>query len=104
MFSDKDRAAQFVSGFNASQTLLGFFLLLPAMIALFYPSSVKELLFISVLLYFAARIIFIYKGFRIFYHNFSNLLYFILYLCSVEIIPVLLVLSGTFSLCRNIIS
>ncbi len=104
VFAEPKQSDQLLSGFNSSQTLLGFCLLLPAMSVLFYPSLTEALLCTSILLYLCARIIFIYKGFRIFYHNFSTLLYFILYLCTVEIIPALLVLNGIFSLCRILIS
>ena len=104
VFAEPEQADQLLGGFNSSQTLLGFCLLLPAMAVLFYPASAVALLCTSILLYLCARIIFIYKGFRIFYHNFSTLLYFILYLCTVEIIPALLVFNGIFSLCRILIS
>lgn len=94
VFSDKIGAGQWIKGFNASQILLGMALSIPALIALFYPEMASVMFFIAVLLYIIARVIFICKGFRIFYHNFNSLLYFILYLCTLEIIPVILVYSG----------
>ncbi len=104
VFSDKDSTAIWLRGFNASQMLLGATLLLPALALLFYPDAAEWIVAASVMLYLAARIIFIYKGFRIFYEKIGSLLYFILYLCSVEIIPVILLINGTFSLCCNLIS
>lgn len=104
VFTDATGASQWLKGFNATQALLGFLLLVPALAVLFYPAAALSLISISALLYILARIVFICKGFRIFYHNFSSLLYFILYLCTVEIIPVLLVYRGAFSLCRLLLN
>lgn len=104
VFSDKFSTSLWLRGFNASQAMLGALLLVPALAVLFYPSATKWLLIASVSLYFCVRLAFIYKGFRIFYQNFASLLYFILYLCSVEIIPLILLFNGTFSLCCNLIS
>ncbi|MDE6191621.1 MAG: DUF4271 domain-containing protein [Muribaculum sp.] len=104
VFFDKFSTSLWLRGFNASQILLGALLLVPALTVLFYPSATVWLLIASVLFYFCVRLIFISKGFRIFYQNFSSLLYFILYLCSVEIVPVILLFNGVFSLCCNLIS
>ncbi len=94
VFSDEIGTMQLVKGFNASQSLLGISLIIPASISIFYPDSAGAMFWIGIILYFIARVIFVCKGFRIFYHNFSSLLYFILYLCTLEIIPVILLYSG----------
>jgi hypothetical protein len=104
VFADKEMTEQLVNGFNSSQTLLGFLLLFPAMLLLFYPAVTEIMAVIGVIFYVLARFIFIYKGFRIFYSDFSSLLYFILYLCTVEVIPVILLIRGIFSLCCNYIN
>lgn len=93
-FSDKIGASQWVKGFNAAHSLSGLLIMIPSLATLFYPSSSPIMLFIGIALYFTARVIFICKGFRIFYHNFGSLLYFILYLCTLEIIPVIWIYSG----------
>lgn len=103
VFADKTDSRLWIRGFNASQVLLGWTLVLPALAVLFYPSTIDYLLPISGILYILARIVFFSKGFRIFYHGFSSLLYFILYLCSVEIVPLIIVYHAIFSLYRNII-
>lgn len=98
VFTSPARADMWVKGFNASQSLLGLTLIAPALLALFNPSAVPTLLVISAVLYVISRIIFIYKGFRIFYNNSLALIYFILYLCSLEIIPLLLIYKASISL------
>lgn len=98
VFTDKIGASQWIKGFNASQLLLGFAIMIPAFVSIFYPGAASAMCKIALTLYFIARVIFICKGFRIFYHNFGSLLYFILYLCTLEIIPVILVYSGAWLL------
>jgi hypothetical protein len=89
-FTDKIGSQQWIRGFNASQALLGCMLIVPALVATFYPHVVSSMLILAIILYFIAEIVFICKGFRIFYLHFESLLYFILYLCAVEIIPLVL--------------
>lgn len=90
---------QWVRGFNASQAMLGLALAVPALLSLFNPNISGELAMIGASLYIVARILFIIKGFRIFYDKIFSLFYFILYLCSLEIIPLLACGRGAFFLC-----
>ncbi len=100
IFTDDTGFRLFLRGFNTSSALLGLLLLLPALSAIFYPSDSGIMITISLILYFLARIIFIFKGFRIFYHNFFSLFYFILYLCTLEIIPLLMFYTEARFLCN----
>ncbi|MDE5744815.1 MAG: DUF4271 domain-containing protein [Paramuribaculum sp.] len=88
-FTGKEQKGIWLRGFNASQVLLGLVLWVPALITLFDPLLSSRMFICGVCLYVIARIIFIIKGFRIFYNNIFSLIYFILYLCSLEIIPLL---------------
>ena len=80
---------QWLRGFNASQAFLGFAVALPALLVVFYPHAAFYAVTVAAALYLIARLIFISKGLRIFYDNFSSIIYFILYLCTLEIIPLL---------------
>lgn len=91
LFFDPDRTRQWLKGFNASQSLLGIALAIPALIVLFNPGSAPLLAIISILLYLTARVIFIIKGIRLFYDKIGSLIYLILYLCTLEFIPLFLV-------------
>lgn len=88
-----------IKGFNSSSAILGMLLFIPAITALFYPSTAVIMIAISIFFYFLARLIFIFKGFRIFYDSFFSLIYFILYLCTLEIIPVFLIYTEASILC-----
>ncbi len=94
VFSDGVGSDQLMRGFTSTQGLLGFSLLFPALGILFYPSAVNMLIIVGLVLYILARLIFICKGFRIFYDNYSSILYFFLYLCSLEVVPLALIYKG----------
>ncbi len=94
VFTDKVSSRLWLKGFNASQSLLGLALVAPALVVLFNPGAVVVVFPMGVLFYFMARFIFICKGFRLFYDNFGSLIYFILYLCTLEIVPLVLLYRG----------
>lgn len=77
--------------FNGTQSMLGLALMIPTLSMLFYPALSSAMVGVALTLYVLARLVFIRAGFRIFYHNFSSLLYFFLYLCTLEIIPLIAV-------------
>ena len=74
-------------------------MMFPAAAALFYPGASATLATMAAIMYIIGRICFICKGFRIFFNNIFSLLYFILYLCGAEIIPILLVYRKAVELC-----
>lgn len=90
-FTNRNYCRQWLRCFNASQSVLGIFLIIPVLILLFNPNYILSISIICLILYILSRIIFIIKGFRIFYHNLFSLIYFILYLCTLEIVPIVLV-------------
>jgi len=96
---DRQATAQWLRGFNASQSALGFMLIIPALGALFYPDAAMWLLITAGVLYLTFRGLFISKGFRIFHTGPASLFYFFLYLCAVEITPVILAYAGSIALC-----
>lgn len=90
-FAPSEQAAsQWLRGFNASQVLAGFVLSVPAICAVFWPGSTAWALTAGAAIYVAARLAFIAKGFRIFHKNLMSLLYFFLYLCALEIVPMVI--------------
>lgn len=99
VFADSIATKLWTDGFKASQSLLGILLFPIVASFLVWPQHCKLLLIATVFLYFCLRIAFICKGFRIFYTNLPSLVYFILYLCSVEVVPLILMYAGTTSLC-----
>ena len=99
IFSDKLSTGLWLDGVKASASMLGVMLAPITFAILIFPGFVETGLVLAIILYFLARIIVIYKAFRIFFNNLQSLLYFILYLCSVEIVPVVLSFAGAMDLC-----
>ena len=101
-FSDDNLTELWVGGFLSSQATLGLLLFPVVVITLVFPSTIKLMITIAIILFILARIVFIWKGFRIFFNNLSSSIYFILYLCAVEIVPPLLAIAGTVYVCSII--
>lgn len=95
-FLDSVGAKLWIDGFKASQSFLGLVLLPVMVLLMLYPASGKLLLMVAASLYLVARLIFVFKGFRIFYGNLSSIVYFLLYLCAVEMVPLALVAGLTY--------
>lgn len=88
-FGGAGSGVRWLRALNASQSLAGLGLIFPALMILFYPQATFAMSIVGCVVYVIARLIFISKGFSIFYNNIFSLLYFILYLCALEIIPVI---------------
>lgn len=99
---DREDIRLWIDGFNSSQCILGLFLFPIAFITILYPTSSTFMLNCSIILYFCSRLVFISKGFRIFFNNLESCIYFILYLCTVEIVPVFIMCAGAIYLCKTI--
>lgn len=87
VFSDKAHTAMWVKGFVASQGLGGVFLFPVAVLCLMSPLDPAKLLIIAAIVFGISKIIFLCKGFRIFFTQISSWVLFLYYLCSLEIVP-----------------
>lgn len=101
-FGSLRQTRQWVRGFAASQSLLGLASLLPALLCLYYPEWTAQLLIFAAILIILAKIMFISKGFRIFFNQIASWLLFLYYLCSLEIIPLILSFAAASALCALI--
>lgn len=99
VFGDKVETKLWIDCFKASQSLLGILLAPITFILLVFPETIGVMLLIAVSFYALARLVFIFKGLRIFFNDFQSSFYFILYLCSVEFVPVILSFTGAMELC-----
>lgn len=103
VFSDSQSTSSWIKGFLASQGLTALLLFPTAMISLCYPEATEILLIISAVGFGLGKIIFIYKGFRIFFTQIASWLLFLYYLCSLEIVPLILTLIASLYLCGEIV-
>lgn len=102
VFTDSVGASLWRRGLNASQVVLGMALAVPALVSLFYPDFASSMLLFAAVVYILSRLFYVSKGFRIFYHNLPSLLYFILYLCTLEIIPVMAIIAMASEICVKV--
>lgn len=98
-FSNGDNTHAWLSTFFISQAVTGFPLALTALCSLFYPRFSGLLFICGSIVYILGRIPLYIREFRIFYTMPASLFYFFLYLCTLEIAPLIGVLafSGLFS-------
>lgn len=94
-FTGPAESRAWIRAFMASQSLLGYLIVIPTLGALFYPHFAVGFLIAAGVMYVACRILFYIKGFAFFYTSFSSLFYFFLYLCTLEIVPLAVVWALT---------
>lgn len=100
VFSDPGHTRQCVESFSSVNSLLGL-VLFPVILCMIYiPACTSTMLMITGICYILSRIIFIYKGIKIFLSDIYGLVYIILYLCAVEIAPLLLLYKGAILLSK----
>lgn len=98
-FLSPQRAELLMASFNASCALMGITLPAILVVALILPSNGVLYLSLFYFVYFIAKFLFLFRGFRIFYTNITTILHFILYLCIVEIVPLVAVMKMAITFC-----
>ena len=90
IFSSDARGREWCDTHLIINLLLGIGLFPFAFAATYLPEAAQTCLICAIILYLLTRILFIIKGVKLFLRDFRYLLYFILYLCALEIAPLLL--------------
>jgi len=94
IFLDKETEQQWIDTFSSAISLSGVILFFPTLI-LFYAGKIYVYGVYFILLYFIfIQIVLLYRQFVLFFNKKNSLLYFILYLCTQEIIPLFLLYNG----------
>ena len=99
VFGTPEQTESVLNGFKAITSLVGLLLLPEVMVMLTFPHTTETMLIVGAISYLCARVVFIIKGFRIFYYNLLSSVYFILYLCAVEIVPPIIVWVISMNVC-----
>ena len=100
VFSNRARASVWFKGHLSTQGLEAILLFLVALVSLCVPGICATMLVVGGIVFIMAKILFIYKGFCIFFADFSYWVLFLYYLCSLEIVPIVLAYTGARSLCE----
>lgn len=90
VFADIRHAALWERGYTSGQALGATPMLVLALLQIVYPGESEIWLISSAVIWGVLKIVFIWKGFRIFFTRMSSWVLFLYYLCSLEIIPLIL--------------
>ena len=90
VFSDDAHTWQWVRGFTAGTGLAAAVFFPLALLSLIYKEYSVAITLVALLMLILVKIIFIVKGFRIFFTESSLWVVFLYYLCSLEIVPLLI--------------
>ncbi len=99
VFADRQSVGMWIKGYAATQGFLGVIYLPLSLMILFYPEWNEILLLVSAILFILSKIVFIWKGFRIFFTQISSWVLFLYYLCSLELVPLIITYLSAVWLC-----
>lgn len=102
VFSDGVHTRMWVRGYGASQGLLSLLLLPLALLCICYPADARMCVMIGLGCFILAKMVFLWKGFRIFFTQISSWVLFLYYLCSLEIVPLLITAAAAVSVCDRV--
>lgn len=95
-------AKEWVKGFMAGAGLLALPLFPAALMSLFGTASAGVVLGLAAMCFFVVKILFICRAFRIFMTESSSWVLFLYYLCTLEIIPLIITCSAARGLCASL--
>lgn len=87
IFTDAAHTRKWVESFISINAIISIPMAVPVLAMIFVPQWKPVMLAVAAAIYVISRILFIYKGFKIFYRNILDLFYFIVYFCALEIAP-----------------
>lgn len=102
VFAGRQTAMEWVKGFSAGMALLAIPLFPIALVALCSPSLAKAALVVAAICFTLAKLVYIYRAFRIFMTESSSWVVFLYYLCNLEIIPIIITYVGACGICAII--
>lgn len=102
LFADGVKASLWVKGYLATQGLEAILLFPVALLGLCVPSLLSAMIVTGAIIFILAKLLFIYKGFCIFFTEIASWVLFLYYLCSLEIVPIVLTYAAASYLCENV--
>lgn len=96
IFFNKDVTEAWIKCYYATDLALLFFSFPLVLITIYHNLPSQIYLFIGVVLLILVKSILFFKGSKLFSLHFHGKIYFILYLCALEIIPLVLIVLGLF--------
>lgn len=103
VFNDATHTQMWVTGYLATTGLSTLIFFPLALMAVCYSEKAPLILAVALGGFIVAKLIFIWKGFRIFFRQITSWLLFLYYLCSLEIVPLILLIAACFTVCSIIL-
>lgn len=101
VFSDNKLTRAWVKVASSIMGLQLFVLFPLALLSLCYVEWNETILIIAAVVFVLGKLQFIYKGFKIFFNQISSWLLFLYYLCSLEIVPLIVTYFGALVACSS---
>lgn len=101
VFSDRSETRLWLKGAVSANGLETFILFPCALLTLTCPFWSIPLLIAAGCVFLFGKFVFLYKGFRIFFNEISSWLLFLYYLCSLEIVPLILTYVVAVAICSS---
>lgn len=98
-FSTTANAQAWTRALTATLSMLGYWMLIPALGALLFPARAYAFLWVGVAFYLIFRSFLWIKCFRIFYDSIFSIFYFFLYICTLETVPLLIPVGIALFIC-----
>lgn len=102
VFLTPQLSREWIKGFTAGMGLLSIPAFPLALVALFSPEAARFAVIAAAICLAAAKILFIFRSFRIFMTESSSWVLFLYYLCNLEIVPLTTTYVGAIWLCASI--
>lgn len=99
VFLDKQSLQMWMQGFFASQGLQAICFFPLSLMSICYPDWMEVLLLICAFVFILCKILFILKGLRIFFGQIASILPFLYYLCSLELVPLVMSYVAALRIC-----
>lgn len=103
VFGDAAHTRMWLTGYLATTGLSTLIFFPLALLAICYPDDTHVILAVALGGLIMAKLVFIWKGFRIFFRDFTSWLLFLYYLCSLEIVPLILLFVSCLTVCATIL-
>ena len=102
VFSGREETMLWIKGYSATQGIMGIVWFPLALLFICYPDATIPFLWCALVSFIALKMLFIWKGMRIFFSKSSSWVLFLYYLCSLEIVPLILAYISALLLLRLI--
>lgn len=98
IFLPKQYIITWINTLSAITIFRGVLFFVPVLITIYHTNALNLFMGIAFSVYILTRLLFVYKGLKIFFSGIHSLIFLILYLCTLEIAPLFVIYKGLLNL------